>query len=114
MHLFAGLRVRDFHATRRWYEQLVGAPTFFAHATEAVWTLAEDRSVYVVEHADGAGHCVLTIFVDDLDGRVATIGVRGLAPDARETLTNGVRTVRYHDLDGNELVFGGAPPDTGS
>jgi len=56
----------------------------------------------------------VTIFVDDLDGRVATIGVRGLAPDARETLTNGVRTVRYHDLDGNELVFGGAPPDTGS
>ncbi len=25
---------------------------FFPHATEAVWTLAEHRSVYVVEHSD--------------------------------------------------------------
>jgi len=33
-----------------WYERLLGEPTFFPHSTEAVWTLAEDRSVYVVEH----------------------------------------------------------------
>jgi hypothetical protein len=33
-------------------------PTFFPHASEAVWTLAEDRSVDVVEHADGAGSSV--------------------------------------------------------
>jgi hypothetical protein len=44
LHLFAGLRVRDFQAARPWYERLLGEPTFFPHATEAVWTLAEDRS----------------------------------------------------------------------
>jgi hypothetical protein len=53
LHFFAGLRVRDFQAARPWYERLLGKPTFFPHATEAVWTLAEGRSVYVVEHADG-------------------------------------------------------------
>jgi hypothetical protein len=44
LHLFAGLRVRHFQAARPWYERLLGEPTFFPHATEAVWTLAEDRS----------------------------------------------------------------------
>jgi hypothetical protein len=114
LHLFAGLRVRDFHVARSWYEQLLGEPTFFPHATEAVWTLAEDRSVYVVEHADGAGNCVVTIFLDDLDAHVAAIASRGLEPDERETTSNGVRKALYRDPDGNELGFAGAPLDTGS
>jgi hypothetical protein len=85
LHLFAGLRALDFQAARLWYERLLGGPTFFPDATEAVWTLAERRSVYVVEHADGAGHCVVTMFVDDLDAHVAAIAARGLEPDERIT-----------------------------
>lgn len=73
LHLFAGLRVRDFQAARPWYERLLGEPTFFPHATEAVWTLADVRSVYIVEHADRAGNSVVTIFLDDLDTHVAAI-----------------------------------------
>jgi catechol 2,3-dioxygenase-like lactoylglutathione lyase family enzyme len=114
LHLFAGLRVRDFEAARPWYERLLGEPAFFPHATEAVWTLADDRSVYVVEHARGAGHSVVTIFVDDLDARVAAIAARGLEPDDLETYSNGVRKVVYRDPDGNELGFCGAPLDPGS
>ena len=109
LHLFAGLRVRDLQAARRWYERLLGEPTFFPHATEAVWTLAEDRSVYVVEHGDGAGNSAVTIFLDDLDGQVAAIAARGLEPDERETYANGVRKVTYRDPDGNEVAFGGGP-----
>lgn len=92
---------------------MLGEPTFSPHATEAVWTLAEDRSVYVVEHADGAGNCVVTIFIDDLDAYVAAIAARGLEPDERLTYSNGVRKTLYRDPDGNELGFGGAPLDTG-
>lgn len=114
LHLYAGLRVRDFQAARPWYEQLLGEPTFLPHATEAVWTLAEDRSVYVAEHADGAGHSVVTVFVDDLDANVAAIAARGLEPDEHLTYSNGVRKALYRDPDGNELGFGGAPLDTGS
>jgi catechol 2,3-dioxygenase-like lactoylglutathione lyase family enzyme len=113
LHLFAGLRVRDFQAARPWYERLFGEPAFLPHATEAVWTLAEDRSVYVVEHADGAGQSVVTIFVDDLDADVAAVAARGLEPDERLTLSNGVRKAVFHDPDGNEVVFGGAPLDGG-
>jgi catechol 2,3-dioxygenase-like lactoylglutathione lyase family enzyme len=110
LHLFAGLRVRDYQAARPWYEQLLGEPSFFPHATEAVWTLADDRSIYIVEHPDGAGHGVALVFVDDLDAHVAAIAARGLEPAEQETYDNGVRKVTFRDPDGNEIGFGGAPP----
>ena len=109
LHLFAGLRVRDFSAARSWYERLLGEPTFFPHPTEAVWTLAGERSVYIVEHAEGAGSCVVTVFLDYLDAQVAAIAARGLEPAERQTLSNGVRKAIYRDPDGNEVAFGAAP-----
>lgn len=83
--------MRDFGAAREWYERLLGPPAFFPHATEAVWRVAENRSIYVVEHAEDAGHGVVTIFVDDLDAQVAAIAARGLEPVEQETYANGVR-----------------------
>ena len=71
-----------------------------------MWTLADERSVYVVEHAE-SGHSVVTLFVDDLDARVEAIAARGLEPDEREAYDNGVRKVIYRDPDGNEIGFGG-------
>ena len=109
LHLFAGLRVRDFAAARPWYEQLLGEPAFFPHATEAVWTLAADRSIYIVEAAESAGNGVVMVFVEDLDAWTAEIEARGLQADERLTLDNGVRKVIYRDPDGNEVAFGGAP-----
>src|SRR3954468_3502282 len=114
LHLFAGLRVRDFKAARPWYEQLLGEPSFFPHATEAVWTLAEERSVYIVEHPNGAGHSVVTLFLDDLEAFVDAAAARGIEPTERETYSNGVRKVTYRDPDGNEFGVGGAPVDSAS
>jgi catechol 2,3-dioxygenase-like lactoylglutathione lyase family enzyme len=111
--LFAGLPVRDFAAARPWYEQLLGEPSFYPHETEAVWMLADERAVYIVQDADRAGHGLVTMFVDDLDAAVGEIATRGLAPDERETYANGVRKVLYHDPDGNEIGFAGAPRDDG-
>lgn len=105
--LFAGIRVREFAAARAWYERLLGDPSFFPHATEAVWTLADHRSVYIVEDPDRAGGAVITVFVDDLDAVVAEIASRGLEPAERETYSNGVRKTTYRDEDGNEIGFGG-------
>jgi catechol 2,3-dioxygenase-like lactoylglutathione lyase family enzyme len=113
LHLFAGLRVRDLQAARPWYERLLGEPSFFPNAAEAVWTLAEGRSVYVVEHADGAGNSAVTVFLDDLDAHVAAVAARGLDPDERLTYSNGVRKALYRDPDGNEVGFGGAPLGAG-
>ena len=107
--LFAGIRVREFAAARAWYERLLGDPSFFPHATEAVWILADDRSVYIEEDADRAGGALITVFVDDLDALISDIGSRGLKPTERETYSNGVRKATYRDDDGNEIGFGGAP-----
>jgi predicted enzyme related to lactoylglutathione lyase len=109
LHLFARLRVRDFRAALPWYERMFGESSFFPHDTEAVWTLADERSVYIVEHFEHAGGAVVTFFVDDLDADVDAIAARGLEPDERETYSNGTRKVLYHDPDGNELGFAGGP-----
>ena len=109
LDLYAGIPVSDYEEARPWYERLLGGePTFIAHATEAVWELAEHRSVYIVEDAGRAGRAIHTIFVDDLDARVADIASRGIEPDERVTYPGKARKAIYHDADGNEIGFGGA------
>jgi catechol 2,3-dioxygenase-like lactoylglutathione lyase family enzyme len=109
--LFAGIRVRDVAAARAWYEQLLGEPSFFPNAIEVVWTLADDRSLYIEEDPRRAGDALITVFVDDLDALVSEIGSRGLEPAERETYSNGVSKATYRDDDGNEIGFGGALRD---
>jgi catechol 2,3-dioxygenase-like lactoylglutathione lyase family enzyme len=110
LFLFAGIPVDDYAAALAWYQRLFGfPPTFFPNDTEAVWELAEHRSVYVEQRPEHAGHAMHTILVDDLDARIAQIAERGLEPAKRETYDNGVRKITYRDPDGNEFGFGDAP-----
>jgi hypothetical protein len=110
LDLYAGICVSDYAAARPWYERLLGSePTFLAHETEAVWDLAEGRSIFVLEDAKRAGHALHTIFVDDLDSLVSEIASRDISPAERETYSNGVRKAIYRDVDGNEIGFGNAP-----
>ena len=109
LDLFAGIRVSDYAAARPWYERLLGAePSFIAHATEAVWELAEHRFLFIEEDAEGAGRATHTIFVDDLDKVVADIASRGIEPEERVTYPGKARKAIYRDPDGNEIGFGGA------
>lgn len=109
-HLFAGLAVSDFERAVAWYRRLFGTPeSFRAHDTEFIWTLAEDRSVYVLLKPGSAGHGMVTVMLDDLDGFVADAASRGIEPSSRETYDNGVRKIVYHDPDGNEVGVGGMP-----
>lgn len=110
--LFAGISVTDFQAALPWYERLLGSePSFLPHDTEAVWELADQRSVYIVEDPARAGNAVVTVIVDDLDTRVADIATRGIDPANRETYSTGVRKITYRDADGNEVGFGGIPQE---
>jgi catechol 2,3-dioxygenase-like lactoylglutathione lyase family enzyme len=110
LDLFAGIPVSDYAAALAWYERLLGGPpVFFPNDTEAVWELAEHRYLYIEHLPDRAGHALHTLFVDDLDTRVAGITERGLEPTTRETYDNGVRKITYRDPDGNEIGLGGAP-----
>jgi catechol 2,3-dioxygenase-like lactoylglutathione lyase family enzyme len=108
--LFAEICVSDFPAATEWYERLFGRePSFFAHDTEAVWELAEGRSIFILLDAERAGHAHHTLFVDDLDSVVSELASRGLEPAERETYSNGVRKAIFRDADGNEVGYGGAP-----
>jgi catechol 2,3-dioxygenase-like lactoylglutathione lyase family enzyme len=108
--LFAGVPVSDHERALGWYGRLFGSPpAFLPNDVEAVWELAEHRYVYTEAKPAHAGHAMVTLFVDDLEERVAAIGARGLEPALRETYDNGVRKVVYRDPDGNEIGFGGAP-----
>jgi predicted enzyme related to lactoylglutathione lyase len=108
--LFAGIRVRDYHAAKSWYERLLGrGPAFMPDATEAVWELAEHRYIYIEEDREAPGGAMILIFVDDLDALAAEIASRGIEPAERVTYSNGVRKAIYRDADGNEIGFGGAP-----
>lgn len=110
LFLFAGVPVRDFTAAVGWYERLFGTPpSSFPHDTEAVWELAENRLVYIVQRPEHAGHAMHTVIVDDLDTLVAGIAERGLEPAKREAHDNGARKVTYVDPDGNEIGYGAVP-----
>ena len=108
--LFAGVPVNDYAAALAWYERLLGSPpTFLPNDIEAVWELAEHRSLFIEHRPERAGHAMHTIIVDDFDARLAGIADRGLEPTELETYSNGVRKAIYRDPDGNEIGFGGAP-----
>jgi predicted enzyme related to lactoylglutathione lyase len=108
--LYAGIPVNDYTAALTWYQRLLGSPpTFVASDTEAVWELAEHRSLVIEERPEHAGHAMHTIFVDDFDALLAQIAGRGIEPTKRKTYSNGVRKAIYCDPDGNEIGFGGAP-----
>jgi hypothetical protein len=113
LDLFAGIPVTDRAAALPWYEKLFGGPSaFLPNDIEAVWELAEHRFVYIEQRPAHAGSGKHTVFVDDLDERVAGIAGRGLKPALRETYENGVRKITYRDPDGNEIGYGGAPLET--
>ena len=110
LDMYAGIYVRDYEAAKTWYALLLGGePSYVASATEAVWELAEHRSIAIEQNVGHAGHAIVTLFVDDFDARIGAIAARGIDPVERLTYRNGVRKAIYRDPDGNEIGFGGAP-----
>jgi predicted enzyme related to lactoylglutathione lyase len=108
--LFAGIPVNDYSTALAWYERLFGSPpAFFPNDREAVWEIAEHRYVFIELAPAHAGHARHLIFVDDFDAVISQVADRGLEPTNRETYENGVRKATYHDPDGNQFEFGGAP-----
>ena len=110
MILFAGVAVAEYAPARTWYEAFFGRPAdLLPNDNEAAWQLGVDRWVYVVGDADRAGSGLVTILVDDLDERVASLASRGIASDHVERYANGVRKVTFADPDGNAIALGEVP-----
>jgi hypothetical protein len=111
--VFAGIPVRDYASALEWYKRLLGAePAFYPNDVEAVWQLAEDRYVYIIEDLERAGGAVSMIWVDDPVAEVARISERGLEPVDVEK-HDAVWKYVFHDSDGNETGIGGEVSTTG-
>jgi hypothetical protein len=105
--VFAGIPVRDYGSALEWYKRLLGAePAFYPNDIEAVWQLAEDRYVYIIQDPGRAGGAVSMIWVDDPIAEVARISGRGLEPVDVEKHDSVWKYV-FHDSDGNETGIGG-------
>ena len=105
--IFAGIPVRDYARALEWYKRLLGAePAFYPNDIEAVWQLAEDRYVYIIQDPDRAGGAVGMIWVDDPVAEAARIAERGLEPVDVEKHDSVWKYV-FHDSDGNETGIGG-------
>jgi catechol 2,3-dioxygenase-like lactoylglutathione lyase family enzyme len=105
--VFAGIPVRDYDSALEWYKRLLGAePAFYPNDIEAVWQLAEDRYVYIIQDLDRAGGAVSMIWVDDPVAEVARISGQGLQPVDVEK-HDSVWKYIFHDSDGNETGIGG-------
>lgn len=111
--LLAGIPVTDLAAAIEWYGRLFGDDEpFIPNDIEAVWDLAEDRSVYVALHPAKAGHATVSLYVNDLHARIEFAASLGVYPASTEMYDNGVRRAVFRDADGNEFAFGGMPVDT--
>lgn len=107
VEIFAGIPVRDYSSALEWYKRLLGAePAFYPNDIEAVWQLAEDRYMYIVQNPDRAGGAVSMIWVDDPVAEVARISRQGLEPVDVEKHDSVWKYV-FHDGDGNETGIGG-------
>ena len=108
---FAGIPVTDFAAALAWYEKLFGSPPeFFPNDVEAVWQLADDRYVYIIEDHQRAGGAVCMIWVDDPVAEAARIAENGIEPvdvEKHDTVWKYV----FHDADGNGIGIGGDVSD---
>jgi hypothetical protein len=105
--VFAGIPVKNHTSAVQWYELLLGAEaSFYPNQVEAVWQLAEDRFVYIIEDHERAGGGVSMIWVDDPVAEAARIAERGLDPvdvEKHDTVWKYV----FHDADVNEIGIGG-------
>jgi catechol 2,3-dioxygenase-like lactoylglutathione lyase family enzyme len=101
--VFSGLPVADLDAALAWYERLLGRPPeMLPNESEAVWQLAEAALIYVVADPERAGHGLLTVIVDDLDGLLAEME---LEPDSVEPVAGVGRQASFVDPAGNWIRF---------
>jgi hypothetical protein len=102
-HVFAGVPVADYGSARAWYERLMGRPpNMLPTEAEAVWQLTETSSIYVVKDAGGAGRALLTIAVE---GHLAGLAERGIAPGAPDSIAGVPRKAVITDPEGNMISF---------
>ena len=80
--LFACIAVKDYEKALAWYQNLFGCPaTYVVSEEEALWELAEHRSIVIEHRADRAGRAMHTIFIEQFDEFIESLNQRGVHRD---------------------------------
>ena len=112
--MFVGLPVANYVVAYDWYVVLLGRPAdMFPRDSEAVWRLARDGSIYVVQDALRAGNGLVTIALDDLDAHEARLRADGV-PFTEQTDGPDPRCLVFKDVDANTLKFFQDPAQSGN
>jgi catechol 2,3-dioxygenase-like lactoylglutathione lyase family enzyme len=106
-NVLAGIAVADLDSALAWYERLLGRPADeFPMDGLAEWHYAETGWIQLIRDADRAGNALLTLVVDDLEGYVAVLEERGLAPGAIDDTTSDiVLFAAITDPEGNTITL---------
>jgi predicted enzyme related to lactoylglutathione lyase len=104
--LFAAVPTADYPPALVWYLRFFGrAPDLEPHETEAAWQVADAGWISLVADPERAGRSTVTLVVDDLDGRLAELASRGLAPETVEAVGAAGRKATVVDPEGNRLAL---------
>jgi predicted enzyme related to lactoylglutathione lyase len=103
--LFASVPVSDLPAALDWYGLLFGRPAdIVPHHGEAMWCVAGNGWLYVLEDPGRAGMTIVTISVDDLDRLVRDLSERGITSGLIEAVGDEGRKSKVTDPDGNVIT----------
>ncbi len=104
--LFAGLPVRKLEASLAWYERLFGrVADIIPNENEAMWCVAGNGWLYVIQDPERAGKTVVTVSVSDLDQFVADLASRGISAGPTEPVGYAGRRANVVDVDGNVISW---------
>ncbi len=104
--LFASMPVADLVAALRWYGKLFGRDAdIVPNESEAMWCIAGNGWLYVIEDPERAGLTVVTVSVDDLDRLVADLATRGIDSGPIEPVGDVGRRSNSTDPDGNVISW---------
>jgi predicted enzyme related to lactoylglutathione lyase len=104
--VLAGVAVGDFDSARDWYGRLLGrTPDAEPMAGLAEWHPSEYGGIQLVEDGRRAGTSVVTVVVDSLDERLATLEAEGIAAGPIVGTPGLVRAATVADPAGNQITF---------
>jgi predicted enzyme related to lactoylglutathione lyase len=104
--VLAGVAVGDFDSARDWYGRLLGrTPDAEPMEGLAEWHPSEYGGIQLVEDGERAGSAVVTVVVDSLDERLATLEAEGIAAGPIVGTPGLVRAATVADPEGNQITF---------
>lgn len=104
--VLAGVAVYDFDSARGWYGRLLGrAPDAEPMEGLAEWHPSEHGGIQLLEDGERAGSSLVTVVVDGLDERLATLEAEGITAGPIVGTPGLVRAATVADPEGNQITF---------